>query len=514
MKRMCADGNASPSPRVLVLGGTGFIGRHAVAALLASGCDVVIGSRHPQRIERRLPDLADRCAHRQARLERLTEAKDWTDLLAGIDVVMNCVGILRQRGRETYQRVHHLAPAALAEACRGKGLRLIHVSALGLHANARSRFLRSKVAGEEALRKSGADWLIVRPSLLDGEGGYGAKWLRRVARWPLHALPADATGRIAALHVADLGEALARLALAPSDPDMSVHDRIFELGGTDRHTLQEYLALLRRMRKARPVPCLRIPSLLARIGSHLCDLLHVSPYSFGHWELLREDNCPHRNRLPELLGHSLRPLGAGDSASHSTRTAITTVLICGMALVTACTTVAPQGLVPAGCSGVPGDLRTPDTAGLPALAAGQPVEPIQLVASARPFNNSDIALLYVFDESAAHVTSGSPLAKVLNDPVFAEVEGEAYWKEVSGGQLYRIPWQDKCSQASMLREPLSFRAPRRGLLFVQYVVPSCTECDRISAAIRKVIATHPELPVSWVRIQIPASAGRLNRKKS
>jgi uncharacterized protein YbjT (DUF2867 family) len=307
---MRADCSTLP-PRVLVLGGTGFIGRHAVAALLQSGCSVVIGSRQPRYIERRVPGLAARCGHRWARFERLTQAADWTDLLADIDVVINCVGILRQRGRETYRRVHHLAPAALGAACGSMNLRLIHVSALGLHAGARSRFLRSKLDGEHAVRASGADWRIVRPSLLDGDDGYGAKWLRRVARWPVHVLPADATGRIAALHVADLGEALARLARMASDPDIGEEARIFELGGPDRYTLADYIAALRGRHGVAPARHVRLPALLARLGSHLCDVLHVTPFSFGHWELLRHDNCPCVNRLPELLGRAPRAVGPG-----------------------------------------------------------------------------------------------------------------------------------------------------------------------------------------------------------
>jgi uncharacterized protein YbjT (DUF2867 family) len=295
--------------RVLVLGGTGFIGRHAVTALLQAGCQVVIGTRHPDRIGQRLPDLADRCLHRQARLERLTCPEDWLGLLHDVDVVVNCVGILRQRGRETYLRVHHHALAALASACAHRKLRLVHVSALGLHAQARSRFLRSKLEGEQALRASGCDWRLVRPSLLDGDGGYGAKWLRRVATWPLHLVPADATGRIAAMHVADLGEALARVALLPLGIDAEESARIFELGGADRCTLAGYLALLRHRAGHRPAHLIRIPSLLARLGSHACDLLHFSPFSFGHWELLRRDNCPVLDRLPELLDHAPRVPG-------------------------------------------------------------------------------------------------------------------------------------------------------------------------------------------------------------
>jgi NADH dehydrogenase len=305
-----SNGASPKRPTVLVLGGSGFIGRHAVEALRNGRCEVVIGSRHPLRIDDLLPSNAQRCPRRTARLEDLTSPKEWGALLTGIDVVINCVGILRQRGRETYDRVHHRAPAALAEACRLRNIRVIHISALGLSPDSRSRFLRSKLAGERALKASGADWSIVRPSLLDGEGGYGAKWLRFLARMPIHPLPADAIGRIAALDVRDLGEALAAIALQPRDIDQGSASREFELGGDDRRTLGEYVAAIRRLGTDNKAWSLRVPGLLARAGSHLCDLLHWSPFSFGHWELLRHDNCPAPNRLPELLGRPPRTVGA------------------------------------------------------------------------------------------------------------------------------------------------------------------------------------------------------------
>jgi uncharacterized protein YbjT (DUF2867 family) len=307
-QRVSESRKPGPGRTVLVLGGAGFIGRHAVTALRARGCRVVIGSRHPSRIACRIPPKARACPRRRVRLERLLEPEDWSGLLEGIDVVLNCVGILRPRGRETYARIHHLAPTALASACRAHDCRLIHISALGLEAPVRSGFLRSKRAGERALRRSGADWFIVRPSLLDGEGGFGARWLRRVAHWPVHPLPADAIGRVAVFDVRDLAEALARLALMPRSGCSDACDREFDLGGSDPCTLREHLGALRRLSSPRPAWYVPIPALLARLGSHFCDLLHFTPYSFGHWELLRRDNCPAHNQLPELLGRSPRPL--------------------------------------------------------------------------------------------------------------------------------------------------------------------------------------------------------------
>lgn len=307
MKAVNADTSAST---VLVLGGTGFVGRHAAACLVARGCRVLVGSRRPARATDKLGAVNQAMERRLARFETLLEPQPWLRLLDGVDVVVNCVGILRQRGRETYQRVHHLALAALAEACRQRGVRLLHVSALGLDENVRSRFLLSKRDGESALRRSGADWRIVRPSLLDGEGGYGAWWLRHVARWPLLPLPANARGRIAALDVGELGEALATLALKPLAEDADAAEREFDLGGPHSLTVRELVAALRRVHSPRPALCLPIPGLLARLASHVCDLLHLTPFSFGHYELLRHDNCPQHNHLPELLGRLPKAIGA------------------------------------------------------------------------------------------------------------------------------------------------------------------------------------------------------------
>jgi NADH dehydrogenase len=207
--------------------------------------------------------------------------------------------------------VHARAPALLAAACRERGLPFVHVSALGLRHAHRSRFLRSKRVGEDAIMASGADWRIARPSLLDGRGGYGARWLRALARLPLHFVAPAARGRIAAFEVAELGEALARLVALPIAADAPASAREFELGGLQARQLADYMQALRRERGATPALALRVPDWMARLASHVFDLAHVTPFSFGHWELLQQDNVPLPNRLTELLGRSPRAIGAG-----------------------------------------------------------------------------------------------------------------------------------------------------------------------------------------------------------
>ena len=80
--------------------------------------------------------------------------------------------------------------------------------------------------------------------------------------------------------------------------------------------LADYLGALRGRP---PWARLRIPDWLCRVVAHACDVVHFSPFSFGHWELLQHDNLPQPNRLPELLGRTPRALGhAVFEATHGT----------------------------------------------------------------------------------------------------------------------------------------------------------------------------------------------------
>jgi uncharacterized protein YbjT (DUF2867 family) len=282
--------------RALVLGGTGFIGRHVAAALHTANAHVLIGSRQPSRHQQ---DFAY-AKFRQTRFENLHHHDAWTPLIEGVDVVINCVGILRQRPNESYDGVHHRAPAALAGACARLKIRLIHTSALGLHENARSRFLSSKLLGERAVKASGCEYSIVRPSLLDGEGGFGAAWLRGLSRSPVHFIPRAARGKIAAMTATDLGHAIAALAAMPT----LIAHREVELGGNYGYDYAEYLRTLRANYVNSNALQIPLPNWLARLGAHVCDVLHFSPFSYGHWILLQRDNMPSPNRLPELLGRA------------------------------------------------------------------------------------------------------------------------------------------------------------------------------------------------------------------
>lgn len=260
---------------VLVLGGKGFIGRYVVRALASRGCNVSIGTRR-----------ATAANEDVFILHRLTRIDDWRDAATRFDVIVNCVGILRERWGEKYADVYLHAPTAIAQACAAQGKRFVHITALGLHAKARSGFLTAKLAGEAAITQTGGEACIVRPSLLDGPDGFGSRWLRRVAQWPVHLVPADARGALAPLDVNELGEAIAALCACPR----AALPAVVELGGETRYQLAHYLKALR----TRPTAAitLQVPSWLVRVAAHMLDVLHLTPLSWGHVELMRRDNAP------------------------------------------------------------------------------------------------------------------------------------------------------------------------------------------------------------------------------
>lgn len=157
---------------VLLVGGSGFLGRHVAHLLAARGCRVTVPTRRRERAKHLLPlptvDVVEADVHDPATL---------AGLVAGCDTVVNLVGVLTSRNGAPYgpdfARAHVELPRAIARACReARVARLLHVSALKADREAPSQYLRSKADGEEAIREAGAAvaTTVFRPSVIFGPG--------------------------------------------------------------------------------------------------------------------------------------------------------------------------------------------------------------------------------------------------------------------------------------------------------------------------------------------------------
>jgi nucleoside-diphosphate-sugar epimerase len=311
---LVAQAKVGVKMRVLVLGGAGFIGRHVVRACIAKGDSVTVGCRKISTARTKLGTSADECSIEVMRFENMTERSHWLRYANNFDAIVNCVGILRPRLFETYRDVYVNAPLALARACRDShhAPRFIHVTALGLRSNANSGFNTNKWLSEAAIKAfaeepctRSLDYSIVRPSLLDGEGGFGARWLRRLASWPIHFVPKSSVGLIAPLDVSELGEAIANLCGLRNRDDL----REVDLGGPKAFPMSTYLRRLAAEVGLKPWATFELPTWISRPMSHLLDVFHFSPMSFGHLELMTRDNVPSTNRLALLIGRTPKEIG-------------------------------------------------------------------------------------------------------------------------------------------------------------------------------------------------------------
>ena len=142
--------------KVIVAGGTGFLGRHVTAALHAAGYRAVLLARGT-----REPALADgvevvRCDVGAGPIP--------LEPLRGSDAIINLVGIKREEGQQTFARVHVDATRHLLAAAKALGLRrFVHVSVVCSRPDARSAYHDTKWQAEQLVRASGLDFTILKP---------------------------------------------------------------------------------------------------------------------------------------------------------------------------------------------------------------------------------------------------------------------------------------------------------------------------------------------------------------
>ena len=154
---------------IAVAGATGFVGRELIRQLVAKGYAVRALCRCRDKARATLP--GDRSV--SAVFGDVLDGRAAAELVRGTHACINLIGILRASGsRQTFERLHVDAVKALTDACRAAGVRrFIQMSALGVSADARSEYQRSKVEGEQVVRRSGLDWTIFRPGLIHGPAG-------------------------------------------------------------------------------------------------------------------------------------------------------------------------------------------------------------------------------------------------------------------------------------------------------------------------------------------------------
>lgn len=284
---------------ILLLGAGGFVGRHILSELLASGHKV----RAVARDISTLRDMEPEAEWVGLDLARATQAESWTPHLSGIDCVVNAAGVLRGPEMEA---VHVAMPQALHAACKKAEVRrVILISAVSARPDVSTDYARTKIAGEAALRDSGLRWTILRPSLVIAEGSYGGtSLLRGLSALPLfQPLPGDGSFAFSPIHADDLARSV-RLACE----DLWFVNMTLEPAGPRTHTLRDLMTRYRNWLGFGRTRFVSIPMPVMRAFGRIGDLSGSGPVSTNSLTQMVAGNAADGEAFAQAVGFRARSL--------------------------------------------------------------------------------------------------------------------------------------------------------------------------------------------------------------
>ncbi|MGE0384447.1 MAG: complex I NDUFA9 subunit family protein [Gammaproteobacteria bacterium] len=280
---------------VAILGGTGFIGSRLCAELAAQGWALRVATRRRARADhlRLLPASSVVEAD-------VNTAEGLAAALDGVDAAVNLVGILNERGDDGrgFQAAHAALPAALARACVATGVhRVVHMSALGAGPGAPSHYLRSKAAGEAALRAlPELELTVLRPSVVFGPGDSFFNRFAGLLRLAPGVFPLACAGsRFAPVYVGDVARAFAAVLASPGTAG---HD--YDLCGPHAYTLGELVRICAAAAGLRRL-VIGLPAWASWLQAQVLEFAPGKPFSRDNYRSLGVDNvCTGRCGLRAL----------------------------------------------------------------------------------------------------------------------------------------------------------------------------------------------------------------------
>ncbi len=279
--------------KVLVCGATGCIGSAVSRALSSRGHEVVAASRRSSwALDFMQP----------------TAPAVWAEHLraAHIDAVVNCVGILMQRGGQAFERVHTQGPLELFAGAALAGIgRVVQISALGA-ATGTSAYLTSKRAADEGLLALPLQATVLRPALVYGPGNASSRLFATLAALPWVSLPGDGAQPLQPIHAYEVAEIVARC-LERREPVRGIHD----IAGNDVLSYRQMLAGYRQAMGLSDPLWLPLPMPLMRAGAWAAEALPQDVVCRETVALLAQGLLPAHNAAAELLGRAPSGLATG-----------------------------------------------------------------------------------------------------------------------------------------------------------------------------------------------------------
>lgn len=282
------------SKLVTIFGGSGFVGRYIARRMAAQGWRVRVAVRRPNEALFVKPYGA--VGQVEPVLCNIRDDASVAAALAGADAAVNCVGVLAEEGKNTFDSIHADGAERIARLAAEAGVaRLVHLSAIGADAASDSAYQRSKAAGEAGVLAHMPDAVILRPSVIFGvEDNFINRFAGMLRMGPVLPIAGGAT-RFQPVWVDDVAQAAEQGVTGAAAPG------IYELGGPDVTTLRQIIdMILQECRRTRVV--MNLPHWMAWLVAFDFDLLEMTSFGLVPNTVLTRDqlrNLAHDNVVPE-----------------------------------------------------------------------------------------------------------------------------------------------------------------------------------------------------------------------
>lgn len=290
---------------VTLYGGSGFVGRHTVRALAKAGYRIRVAVRRPDLAGHLQPLGAVGQVHAvQANLRYPDSVKRAAE---GSETIVNLVGILHKSGAQTFDAVQAEGAAAVADAAKSAGAKLIHVSAIGANRKSPSDYQRTKAEGEKAALSKVKGAVVLRPSIVFGPEDEFFNRFAAIARFsPVLPLIGGGHTKFQPVFVGDVAAAILASIEGRARPGT-----IYELGGPEVKTFKELMEILLTQieRKRLLVP---IPFALASVKAFFLEFAPNPLLTRDQVKMLESDNVV--SPEAEREGRTLRGLGITPTA--------------------------------------------------------------------------------------------------------------------------------------------------------------------------------------------------------
>ena len=266
--------------KVIVTGGTGFIGRRLCAELADRGHEVTALARHPDDAD--LPNTVETAMGDVSAYESIEPHFE------GQDVAVNLVALsplFKPKGNLSHETVHLQGTENVVRACEEHGVgKLVQMSALGADPNGSTAYLRTKGQAEDVVRSSDLDWVIFRPSVVFGDGGEFVSFTKKLTTPYVTGFPGGGKTRFQPIWI---DEFVPMIADAVEDDEHDGH--AYEIGGPEVLTLAD-VAKLAYAAEGKSLTIVPIPLSLAKVGATVAGAAPFFPFGPDQIRSLKEDN--------------------------------------------------------------------------------------------------------------------------------------------------------------------------------------------------------------------------------